>query len=146
MCLRGVGGKKNDSRSRDLFRLSCLGGSAAGCTGEAWIRQLNSGMQPTERAMQLYRRACRAGAARACLNLGLAWRWTYPATMAEARANFQRARTLYRRSCELGLGQGCEHWAEVWMQGIGGPASGRRARAIMKRACQQLKYRPACAW
>ncbi len=54
-----------------FFEKSCRDGIATGCFRQAWILWGRNRESDRDRALEIYRRACRAGSAEACAYEGL---------------------------------------------------------------------------
>ena len=75
-------------------------------------------------------RACDAGTAAACTELGVLY--------AEGKVVTQdltRARSLYQRACDGGNAPGCTNLGNMYNNGSGGPQDAVRARSLYQRAC-----------
>jgi TPR repeat protein len=75
-------------------------------------------------------RACDAGTAAACTDLGVLY--------AEGKAVTQdltRARSLYQRACDGGNAPGCTNLGNMYNNGSGGPQDAVRARSLYQRGC-----------
>lgn len=75
-------------------------------------------------------RACDAGTAGACTDLGVLY--------AEGKGVTQdlpRARSLYQRACDGGNSPGCTNLGNMYNNGSGGPQDAVRARSLYQRGC-----------
>jgi TPR repeat protein len=107
----------------------CRDGIASGCFRRAWTRWSRSRETDRDRALELFRTACRSGFAEACAYEGL--------VLMDTPDQAKDAVALLERSCKLGSGAGCAHLAFLYAAGSGRLVrrDDRRAHPLYLRAC-----------
>ncbi|MFT3765525.1 MAG: tetratricopeptide repeat protein [Minicystis sp.] len=92
----------------------------------------------TERAATLFRAACEADSARACLHLAYAHHNGFVTPLPSERANPHAAEvTLYKRACDLGANEGCLSAGRAFVDGHGGPKDPVSAAELFERVCSR---------
>jgi TPR repeat protein len=112
-----------------FFERSCRDGINTGCFRQAWTLWSRNEGSDRDRALDLYRAACRAGSAEACAHEGL-----HRMNTADRDND---AIAVLERACELGSGAGCAHLAFLYATGSGKlvKRDDRRATRLYVRAC-----------
>jgi TPR repeat protein len=136
---RGIGGAPNAEAAIGFFQRGCLaleGGKSDADACANWGTFFQRGKGGVERndvrAVALFQRACDAGSATGCANLGF--------MAAEGRGTPKddaRAVQLYKSSCEAGSPVGCSNLGSRYDRGVGVPRSVTKAIDLFRRACDR---------
>jgi TPR repeat protein len=112
-----------------FFEKSCRDEIASGCFRRAWTHWNRSRETDRDRAIELFRTACRRGFAEACAYEGL--------VLMDGSDRAKDAVAVLERSCKLGSGAGCAHLAFLYAAGNGKlvKRDDRRANPLCLRAC-----------
>jgi hypothetical protein len=96
------------------------------------------------RAVQLYTRACHAGVAVACRNVGRLSEANGPTPdLDRSNSAYGRALELSTAACERGSGEGCATAEYMYEDGKGVPPDAARGHELVSQACR-LGYLWAC--
>jgi len=90
-------------------------------------------------ARTLFKKACDAGDAGGCNNLGFLW-----LKGEGGPSDPVKARALYKKACDAGVAVSCLNLGNMWVKGEGGPNDPAKARALYKKACD-AGYAAACS-
>jgi TPR repeat protein len=133
MFATGTGGAPQDlEKAHSLWRLSCDGGFAPGCT---LLADAAASENQWSLALLYSSKACVGGDARGCTDLGVLALYGEGTTRSRSRA-----RSLFSYACSLGEPQGCS--MDAWMSvDEGGPAS---ARDLLASECRD-DHHSGCA-
>jgi serine/threonine-protein kinase len=89
-----------------------------------------------KKAIPLLDKACNAGDAQACSDLGHLYDWAPHFTVADSvTQNYPRAMKLYTKACDAGNADGCYGLGFLYDQGFGVPQSFARAAEYYTKAC-----------
>ncbi len=117
----------------------CGSGDQAACVESGVKYKEEGGAAKLARALEIFDRACTAGDARGCNELG---RLYYNGT--GIKRDQARAMPLFAKSCDGGRAGGCRNLAVGYLFGQGGlEINGARARALVEKACE-LREGSAC--
>ena len=101
-------------KALQLYRKSCDGGDAKGCTDLGYQYHYGKGVsQSYKKALQLYRKACDGGDAKGCTYLG----------------------HLYQKACDGGSAYGCAYRGILYLQGKGVSQSDKKAYLLSQKGC-----------
>ncbi|HEY1210007.1 MAG TPA: serine/threonine-protein kinase [Terracidiphilus sp.] len=89
-----------------------------------------------KKAIPLLDRACNAGIAQACSDLGHLYDWAPHFTEADSvTQNFPRAMKLLAKACDAGNADGCTYLGSLYSLGRGVPEDLTRAAALYSKGC-----------
>ncbi|MEM9910243.1 MAG: hypothetical protein AAF922_05610 [Pseudomonadota bacterium] len=116
-----------------LWRASCNGGDAVGCTNLGYLHNLGIGMEadPVE-AARLYRQGCDGGDAAGCTNLG----YLHLEGIGVDPEPFEAAR-LFRQACDEGDALGCNNLGFLHVEGIEVDRDPVEAARLFRQACDK---------
>lgn len=119
-------------RPRRVYEsLRCERGEADGCLAIAQLWDIGAdGPRSSDRAHEMYDRACTAGSPIGCNELGV-----LDATTATSDDTWHEARLLFETACAGGEMKGCHNAAIVWEWGQGEEQDLLRARTLYERGC-----------
>lgn len=127
---RALGERPEASKQSAIYlERACVGGVGRACRAVLRSERAAHEVEP-ERARELLDRACRAGEAESCVELGDALRDGSLAPKSSAQAALR-----YRSACEAGQLSGCMRLAELTAQGDGVVRDLGRASELYARAC-----------
>jgi hypothetical protein len=101
------------------------------CLNLGYAHHVGQGVgKDTNRAAQLYQKACELGSAQGCHNLG------YLLSEGEGITHdLARAATLFEKACHGGEARGCNSLGAAYFSGSGVPANLTNAGSLFQRAC-----------
>jgi TPR repeat protein/serine/threonine protein kinase len=115
------------------LQLACDHGEAGKCLDLALMYQSGNLVQKDQaRAVSLFQRACDGELARACNELGVAYR----RGLGGVAPDETRAAALYQRACDAGYAIGCNNLALVYLRGVSVAKDEARAATLFQHACE----------
>jgi hypothetical protein len=130
--LRGglAAGKTSDDGARALaaFQKACDGGHTGSCVAGGEMRYQALGVdKDVDAAIALFDRACAAGEAAGCNDMGI--------VLAD-RKETAKAATYYEKACTKDVAIGCVGLGLLTRDGRGVPKDAARAKALFQKACK----------
>ena len=119
-------------KAASMWRKSCEGGYALGCSTLGWMYAEGRGVAQDEaKAVSLYRQACEGGNALGCNNLGVMYEQGRGVAQDDAEAV-----SLYRLACEGGDAGGCNNLGVMYLTGRGVAQDDAEAVSLFRQACE----------
>ena len=158
MFANGKGVAKDDSKAVPLYTKACDAGSADGCNNLGIMYQIGRGLGPYfmqdchqsfggdmcayykdfPEAVTLYSKACDAGSADGCGNLGSMYLNGWGVTEDDSQALM-----LFSRACDTGSADGCSSIGNVYLKGYGVQKDKGKARQFFSKSCN-MGYQLGC--
>ena len=89
-----------------------------------------------QKAAGLFKKACNAGAALGCRNLGLLYN-----TGLGVNQSYTKATILFKKACNAGAAGGCGALGSLYEKGLGVNQSYTKAASLFKKACRWSWWR-----